>query len=65
MALKLKKMPKKPKGYAKASLETKQRSLTRLLEAKKYNQRVIALRKMSVNMDKKIEKAIAGFGKCK
>ena len=63
MALKLKKLPKRPKKTA--SLAAKQNYLNKLNEVKKYNQRVIAMRKATVAIDKRIEKAIAGFGKCK
>ena len=61
MAMKLKKLPKAPKKTA--SVSVKNAYLTKVAEVKKYNNRVIAMRKASEALDKRIQKAIAGFKK--
>lgn len=55
---KLKKLPKKPK--ATASIATKEAFLKKVAEVKKENAKIIADRKKSKELDKRIDAAIKG-----
>ena len=55
---KLKKLPKKPK--ATASIATKEAFLKKVAEVKKENVKIIADRKKSKELDKRIDAAIKG-----
>ena len=56
--VKLKKLPKKPK--ASASIATKEAFLKKVAEVKKENAKIIADRKKSKELDKRIDAAIKG-----
>lgn len=60
-AKKLMKMPKPPKKGA--SLQSKVNYLDRLAKVKKENSLRKAYNKKLIEMDRKIAKAVAGFGK--
>lgn len=59
--LKMIKMPKQPKKTA--SVAVKERYLDRLAKVRKENKVRQAYNKKLVELDKKIVKAVAGFGK--
>lgn len=56
--VKLKKFPKKPK--ASASIATKEAFLKKVAEIKKENAKILADKKKSKELDKKMEAAIRG-----
>lgn len=56
--VKLKKLPKKPK--ASASIATKEAFLKKVAEVKKENAKILADRKKSKELDKKMDAAIKG-----
>lgn len=56
--VKLKKLPKKPK--ASASIATKEAFLKKVAEIKKENSKILADRKKSKELDKKMDAAIKG-----
>ncbi len=56
--VKLKKLPKKPK--ASASIATKEAFLKKVAEIKKENAKILADRKKSKELDKKMDAAIKG-----
>lgn len=56
--VKLKKLPKRPK--ATASIATKEAFLRKVSEVKKENAKIIADKKKSKDLDKKIDAAIKG-----
>lgn len=56
--VKLKKLPKRPK--TSASVATKEAYLKKVAEIKKENAKIIADKKKSKDLDKKIDEAIKG-----
>lgn len=58
MAVKLKKLPKKPK--TNASIATKEAYLRKVAEIKKENAKIIADKKKSKELDRRIDAAVKG-----